>query len=282
MMLSPCLCLLFTFGATAEEHSVLAAGASSPAAQAADGEQEFGDEWRGPLDGQEAADAPTASVTNAPEGPPTPVAEAAPARAPVASAPAEAAPAATTTPIAPLASTRSAPAPAPAQTSLDDDALGKQLAQEGERVRRLAEQLRLIESAPVTPQTRPLAPAAKAPARVENIPATPLPNAREEYADALYALGKYAAARVVYAEIADSKPARDTLIWARLQLGHCANRLRDPATAAAAFESVLSDFPDSPWARDAAWWAGEVRWWMLWAETTRRAPPALPAASAVR
>lgn len=252
--------LTFTFGAKPEANSVLAAGASSPAAQAADGPQ-------------------------APVAPPAPAAAGAKSDKPP-----EAAPAVPATPLPPQAP-QAAPPPArpqdaarPSAANDEDQALLRKLAEETARTRKLAEQLSLIESTPIEPPTAPIVPQARPPARIEDIPPTPLPQAREEYADALYALGKYGAARAVYAELADSKPPRTVLIWAQLQNGHCARRVKDYPAAVAAYEKVMTDFGESPWAKEAAWWSAEVKWWMLWNETVRRdnqpasPPSAAPAA----
>ena len=269
--------LAFTFGAKAEPNSVLAAGASSPAAQAADGAPESAAPPRSepaqptpkPLDAPaNAAQEPSATKAEPPATPPTP-----PPALP-----------ATPQPFATPAPASAAQSPRPSQPAADDDqALTRKLAEEAARVRKLTEQLRLIESAPVDPPTPPIAPQARPPARIEDIPATPVPQAREEYADALYTLGKYQAARAVYAEIAESKPHRSVLIWARLQTGHCSRRLKDYPAAVTAYESVMNDFSDNAWAKEAAWWSAEVKWWMLWNESVRRTaqpstptPPAAP------
>lgn len=253
--------LAFTFGAKSESNSVLAAGASSPAAQAADGSPGPAGPSRAEA-AQPAPKPPAAPVDAAPK--PTVAKAAEPVGAPltVPAGPQPLAPAAT--------ASKTPPAPAAQPSADEEQVLSRKIAEEAARVRKLTEQLRLIEAAPVEPPTPPIAPQARPPARPEDIPATPVPQAREEYADALYTLGKYQAARAVYLEIAESKPTRTVLIWARLQTGHCSRRLKDYPAAVTAYESVMNEFSENAWAKEAAWWSAEVKWWMLWNETVRR------------
>ena len=167
---------------------------------------------------------------------------------------------------APVAATAAAPEMKP--TVLID----LQLQEEIGRLKQMEQELQAIESAPL-PAAEPVAPPPKAekPApKPDDLPKAPAKGLEEEYANTLYALGECERARAVYRRIVDAKPKTETRAWAKLQIGNCARRTNDLPGAVAAYEDLMNDAPDNPWAKDAAWWASEIKWWMLWNETMKK------------
>ncbi len=154
----------------------------------------------------------------------------------------------------------------------DEATLEQQIEEQLAKLQRLQAELEAIESAPLP--ERPV-PARKAPAekRIEvpkEIPSKPIKGAEEELADALFALGKYEEAYVLYEHVAESKPNADSVAWAHLQLGNCARRTRDYVVALKAYEKLMNESPDNPWTEEAAWWCSQIKWLLLWNETMRQ------------
>ena len=113
-------------------------------------------------------------------------------------------------------------------------------------------------------------PAVKPAANPNEIPKEPVKGLEEEYANALYAMGKYDLARAAYQRIIESKPKADILAWARLQVGELRPAQRRSSGGRRGLRSADElRRPTSPWADEAAWWAGEIKWWILWDQSTK-------------
>jgi len=111
------------------------------------------------------------------------------------------------------------------------------------------------------------------------IPEAPAPGAEEEFANALFALGKYDRALAVYQRIIESGPAPEKKAWARLQLGNCQRRSGDFVGALKTYADLMADSPDSFWAEEASWWSGQIKWRLLWNETLRPEVAGRPSAA---
>jgi len=98
----------------------------------------------------------------------------------------------------------------------------------------------------------------------------------EEFANCLYALGRYAAALNAYKVILESAATDDAKGWAGLQIGHCRRRLGNASAAQAAYMAVISNKPEGPWADEAGWWMAQVKWQLLWARPIAAAGPESP------
>jgi tetratricopeptide (TPR) repeat protein len=166
-----------------------------------------------------------------------------------------------------------APAPAPVERPVLSDPLEQELERESSKLEKMEAELRAVESLPL-PSAE--VPAVKAPPAVvkpppspNEIPKGPVKGLEEEYANTLYALGKYDLARAAYERLIESEPQADVLVWARLQVANCDRHLGDLQAAGAAYEALMNAAPASPWAGEAAWWAGEVKWWILWGQSTQ-------------
>jgi len=148
---------------------------------------------------------------------------------------------------------------------------------EMERLERMQEELKTIESAPL-PTPAPAAeetPEPPAPKPVlkhtaADVPPKPVPGAEEQYANMLFALGEYERATPVYRRIADNSQNPEKVGWAFLQLGNCARRSGDHVAALAAYANVLSKAQDTTWAAEASWWTAQVKWRLLWNEESIR------------
>jgi tetratricopeptide (TPR) repeat protein len=164
-----------------------------------------------------------------------------------------------------------APAPERAEPPVPADPLEQELEKETSKLQKMEAQLKAIESLPLPSAAAPVVkvPVVKPAPNPNEIPKEPVKGLEEEYADTLYAMGKYDLARPVYQRIIESKPKADILAWARLQVANCARHGDDLQAAGAAYEQLMSASPTSPWADDAAWWAGEIKWWVLWSQSTK-------------
>jgi tetratricopeptide (TPR) repeat protein len=180
--------------------------------------------------------------------------------APVATAAAEA--------TAPL---KVAPAPERAEQPPPGDPLEKELEQETSKLQKMEAQLKAVEALPLPSAAAPVVkvPVVKPAPNPNEIPKEPVKGLEEEYANTLYAMGKYDLARAVYQRIIESTPKADIMAWARLQVANCARHGDDLQAAGAAYEALMNASPTSPWADDAAWWAGEIKWWGLWRQSTK-------------
>ena len=156
--------------------------------------------------------------------------------------------------------------------------LEQQLDQEIQRLKRLEEELRIIKAAPPPPKPAPAVEAKVKPPSLDEVPDEPVAGAEEAFADALYVLGKYDQARQVYRHLIQQNPSVDTVGWACLQVGNCARKKKEFMAAIAAYEECMNRFAESPWAKEAAWWSGHLKWMILLKETMRQES----AASAVR
>jgi len=170
--------------------------------------------------------------------------------------------------------------PATASPAADDGfaRLEKQLQEEMKRLERLQEQLKVIQATP-PPAPAPPAPRKEAPGpSVQEVPEGPVPGAEEAFANTLYALGQYRKARDMYRRLAQEGGSEDRTAWALLQAGHCARRMGDNLAANEAYEECMNRFPKSPWAKEAAWWSGHVKWLTLLREAMGQesGPPTAP------
>ena len=142
--------------------------------------------------------------------------------------------------------------PKPAQPGL-----GGELEEELARLHKLEAELKAVESAPLPgggqegslPATKPQE-EKPAPSAAE-VPKEPVKGLEEEFANALYALGKYDAAGAVYRKLLESKPKADVQEWARFQIANCARRAGDLPAAATAYEELLTTSPTCTWAPEA-------------------------------
>lgn len=144
-----------------------------------------------------------------------------------------------------------------------EDALEKQLQQETARLEAMQAELTALINAPL-PQEVKSEPATE-PAATD-IPSEPLPGMEEQYADSAYALGQIEAAKAAYQKLADAEPSKETMAWARMQLGNCDRKMGNFADAITFYEMVANTAPESIWATEAEWWAGHLRWRLLWNE----------------
>ena len=168
---------------------------------------------------------------------------------------------------APGAETEDVPAAHPSD-------IERQIQAELERLGSLQEKLIAVRNAPVPERAAPV-PASKTKDPAEKPKPKPIPvkavkGAEEEFANALYALGRYDRARAVYQDIVDNGPGKRRYAWAMLQLGNCARKKNDFVTALGIYEKLLSRSPRDLWAQEAAWWAGEIKWRLLWDKTASR------------
>jgi tetratricopeptide (TPR) repeat protein len=105
---------------------------------------------------------------------------------------------------------------------------------------------------------------------IEGLPESPLPGAEGAYADTLYALGRFEKARKVYQKLAESEaPPSNNFAWAYFQLGNCARKTGDYVSAISAYENVMNAAPDAAWGHEAEWWAGHLKWLLVWNETMK-------------
>ncbi len=164
-----------------------------------------------------------------------------------------------------------APVPVRAEPPLAGDPLEKELEEETAKLQKMEAELKAVESLPLPSAAAPVVkvPAVNPAADPKEIPKEPVKGLEEEYANALYAMGKYDLARAEYQRIIESKPKADVLAWARFQVGNCARHSDDLPAAGAAYEALMTASPTSPWADEAAWWAGEIKWWILWDQSTK-------------
>ena len=166
---------------------------------------------------------------------------------------------------------QAAPVPVRAEQPAAGDPVEKELEQETAKLQKMEAELKAVESLPLPSAAAPAvkAPVVKPAPDPNAIPKEPVKGLEEEYANALYAMGKYDLARAAYQRIIESKPKADILAWARLQVGNCARRSDDLQAAGAAYEALMNASPTSPWADEATWWAGEIKWWILWGQSTK-------------
>jgi tetratricopeptide (TPR) repeat protein len=166
---------------------------------------------------------------------------------------------------------KAAPAPERAEPPVPADPVEKELEQETSKLQKMEAELKALESLPLPSAAAPAVkvPVVKPAPDPSQIPKEPVKGLEEEYANTLYAMGKYDLARAAYQRIIESKPKADTMAWARLQVANCARYSGDLQAAGAAYEALMNASPTSPWADDAAWWAGEVKWWILWGQSTK-------------
>jgi tetratricopeptide (TPR) repeat protein len=164
-----------------------------------------------------------------------------------------------------------APAPERVERPIPSDPLEQALEREAAKLTKMEAELKAVESLPLPSAAAPVvkAPVVKPAPDPNEIPKEPLKGLEEEYANTLYALGKYDLARVAYQRLIESKPRADILAWARLQAANCDRRRGNLQAAGAAYEALMNAAPTSPWATEAAWWAGEVKWWILWSQSTK-------------
>lgn len=174
--------------------------------------------------------------------------------------------------------------PSDAQQGPPQGPIEKELQNETARLRRLKAELEALEAAPLPDgmlQAKPSGSGAEV--SQENsptdqgagahealrLPEAPAPGAEEEFANALFALGKYDRALPLYQQIIESSPDPEKKAWARLQLGNCQRRSGDFVGALKTYAELMADSPDSFWAEEAAWWSGQIKWRLLWNETLR-------------
>jgi tetratricopeptide (TPR) repeat protein len=164
-----------------------------------------------------------------------------------------------------------APMPERVEPPIPGDPAEKELERENARLQKMEAELKALESLPLPSAPVPIAkvPVVKAPPDPNAIPKEPVRGLEEEYANSLYAVGKYDLARAAYQRIVDSKPKEDIMVWSRLQVANCARHSGDLQAAGAAYEALMTAAPASPWVGEAAWWAGEVKWLMLWDQSTK-------------
>ena len=176
---------------------------------------------------------------------------------------------------------------AASQTPPPQEELEAQVSNESAQLERLKEQLNALESI-ATPKPMPGIPAAEPPKSKQkpkpvntvDIPSVPLPGAEEEFADTLFALGEYERARAIYQQIIDDgTPSEKTASWVHMQIGNCARREGDFATALSAYDTVMTGTPESFWAEEAAWWTDQIKWRLLWKQVLNPEPlESVPAA----
>lgn len=161
-------------------------------------------------------------------------------------------------------------APADGEIALVAD-LNQQLEKELDRLAAMKMELEALEQAPL-----PAAPVSQVKDAngevidVDALPETPLPGAEGAYADTLYALGSFEKARKVYQKLAESeKPPSNSYAWVNFQLGNCARKTGDYVSAISAYESVMNAAPDAAWRQEAEWWAGHLKWLLVWNETMK-------------
>lgn len=107
---------------------------------------------------------------------------------------------------------------------------------------------------------------------IEALPEAPLPGTEAEYADTLYNLESYAKAKIVYQKLADmEKPDSKNFSWIYFQLGNCSRMTGDFLSAISAYEKIMNTTPDNAWTHEAAWWAGHLKWRLVWNETMKNA-----------
>jgi len=171
----------------------------------------------------------------------------------------------------PSASLAAAPEPVRAEPPAPSDPMEKELERETAKLEKMEAELKAVESLPLPSAATPAvkAPVVKPPANPNEIPKEPVKGLEEEYANALYAMGQYDLARAAYQRILDAKPKADIMAWSRLQVANCARHTGDLQAAGAAYEALMNASPVSPWAGEAAWWAGEVKWLILWNQSTK-------------
>ncbi len=164
-----------------------------------------------------------------------------------------------------------APKPERADPPVPGDPLEKEFERESSKLQKMEAELKAVESLPLPSAPAPVVKVSEVKAAPDpnEIPKEPVRGLEEEYANSLYAVGKYDLARAAYQQIIDSKPKEDIMIWARLQVANCARHSGDLQAAGAAYEALMTSAPTSPWAGEAAWWAGEVKWLMLWDQSTK-------------
>jgi TolA-binding protein len=164
-----------------------------------------------------------------------------------------------------------APAPPRAEQPAPSDPVEKELVDETSKLQKMEAELKALESTPIPSAEAPAvkAPVVKPAPNPGEIPKEPAKGLEEEYANALYAMGKYDLARVAYQRVVESKPQADILAWARLQVANCARHTGDLQSAGAAYEALMNTSPTSPWASEATWWAGEIKWWSLWQQSAK-------------
>jgi TolA-binding protein len=162
-------------------------------------------------------------------------------------------------------------APERAARPAPSDPLEQELEGETARLQKMEAELKAVESLPLPSAEAPVvqAPAVKPVPNPNEIPKEPVKGLEEEYANALYSLGKYDLARAVYQRIIESKPQEDIVVWARFQAANCARHTGDLQAAGAGYETLMNVAPTSPWAAEAAWWAAEIKWWLLWNQSAR-------------
>ena len=174
-------------------------------------------------------------------------------------------------PAQPVASAPVATAIAAAPKPIASDPMEKELEDETSKLQKLEVELKAVESVPIPSAEAPAVkvPVVKPPPNPDAMPKEPVKGLEEDYANALYAMGKYDLARAAYQRLVESKPQPDVLAWARLQVANCGRHTGDLQSAGAACEALLNASPTSPWSREATWWAGEIKWWQLWNQSTK-------------
>jgi len=184
---------------------------------------------------------------------------------------AESAPIAMATPQAAPKPIEAAPATEPAKQPVLTDPLEQDFERETSKLEKMKAELKAVESLPLPSAAAPVvkAPVVKPAPNPNEIPKEPVKGLEEEYANSLYALGKYDLARAAYQRLIESNRQADVLTWARFQVANCHRRLGDLPAASAAYEALLNAAPASPWVTEAAWWAGETKWWILWGQSTK-------------
>ena len=151
--------------------------------------------------------------------------------------------------------------------------LEKQLETETEKLRQLRETLEAIETAPLPeePKEKPEATESQQdPAEELELPEKPVAGAEEDFANVLFMIGEYKRAKSVYDEMLADAPSADRAAWAALQVGHCARLSGEYMDAVRAYESCMNEYEASPWADEAGWWAGQVKWRLVIQETLRK------------
>ena len=182
--------------------------------------------------------------------------------------------------------------PSDAQQAQTQGPLEKELQNETARLRRLKAELEALEAAPLPHgMLQANVSAAGDPASQENsqtgpgaqrttgrragdhdalrIPEAPAPGTEEEFANALFALGRYDQALAIYQQIIESGPEPEKKAWTCLQLGNCQRRSGDFVGALKTYANLMADSPDSFWAEEASWWSGQIKWRLLWNEALR-------------
>jgi len=165
------------------------------------------------------------------------------------------------------------------QAPAPQEDLEAQVNNESAQLERLKEQLDALEriSTPNPVSPTPTATPSKSepklkPVKTTEIPSVPLPGAEEAFADTLFALGEYERALTVYQQIIDTKPPEKTASWICMQIGNCARRQGDFTAALSAYDTVMTEMPESFWAEEAAWWTDEIKWRLLWKQVLNPEP----------